>query len=98
MAPDTWMSIGLGVAIGLFHALASLVVSRVAGRFASQGFLKYYMGGLAIRLIVTVVLVVSVVMLVSIDPVAFLLSFALVFMFGLLWEVMRLHRRALTRP
>jgi hypothetical protein len=94
MAPDTWMSIGFGIAIGLFHALASLGVSHVAGRFASQDYLMIYLGGMVLRLVLTAALVVLVVLLAPLDPAGFLIALFAVFFVGLVWEVLLLHRRA----
>jgi urocanate hydratase len=94
MTLDTWMSIGFGVAIGLFHALASLGVSHFAGRFASQEFLTVYLGGMVMRLVLTAMLLVLVLVLAPLEPASFLIAFIVVFIAGLAWEVMQLHRRA----
>jgi len=91
------MSIGLGVAIGLFHALASLGISHIAGRFASQKFLTIYFGGVVLRLFLTAGFVVLAVLLAPIQPAGFLIAFSIVFVVGLALEVIWLNRRANAR-
>jgi hypothetical protein len=94
MASASWLSIGLGVATGLFHGLAGAAIVRIAARFAPQNFVKIYLGGMAGRLFVTLMLVVLLVLLAPLERTAYAVSFFLVFFAGLIVEVAWLHRRA----
>lgn len=87
-----WLSIGLGVGIGLLYHLASRITYRLAAGSGDRRFFLIVLGGVGVRLFAAVTLVVLVLALLAVDATAFTASFLVVFAAGLAREVWWLHR------
>ncbi|MFQ5570782.1 MAG: hypothetical protein ACE5G0_13945 [Rhodothermales bacterium] len=93
--PAWWLSLGLGIGLGLLYSAASLVVNRYALRQDSHRFLLIVLGGMIARMALALALVALIVLLLPVEQVAFLASFLGVFVIGIIVEVMILHRKLL---
>lgn len=87
-----WLSIGLGAGLGIFYLLASLISSKRALR-SRQGFILIVVGMMMIRLLVALVFLVGILVWLPVSDVAFLGSFFVIFVIGLVTEVWMLHKR-----
>lgn len=88
----TFLSIGLGVGIGLLYKVASRAAHRVAARRGGRQFTHFVLGGVAVRLFASVILVVLVLLLTPVDVALFTTSLLAVLVLGLAHEVWWLHR------
>jgi hypothetical protein len=88
----SWLSIGLGVGLGLLFALASHLTHRLAAGTGDRRFFRIVIGGVVARLIAAASLVVLVLSLVPVDVAQFAVSFLVVFSAGMAREIRWLHR------
>lgn len=88
-----WLSVALGVGIGLLYGIASLATLWLAARFdRAQLFMLVFFGGMMVRLAVALALVGLVLTFLAVQALAFVGSFLVVFLIGLVIEISRLHR------
>lgn len=76
----------------MLYIVASLVTSRLAGRFGNSRFLAIVMGGLLARMAVALVAVALVLVWLPVDALPFVGAFFAVFTVGLVGEVLLMHR------
>lgn len=88
----SWLSIVLGVGLGLLFTLASHLTHRLAAGTGDRRFFRIVIGGVVARLIAAATLVVLVLSLFSVDAAQFAVSFLVVFSLGLAREIRWLHR------
>ena len=87
-----WPSLGVGLGIGLLYHVASYLTYRRAARYEDGRFLKIFLGGLAIRMLVVLVLVALILVAAPVHRAAFVGSFLTALLIGIFAEVVRLHR------
>ena len=87
-----WLGIALGGGIGLAYLAASRLTRRLAARFEDERFLAVFLIGMGARMGVALLLVTLVLVLVPVDALAFVSSFLITFVIGLIFEVATLHR------
>lgn len=87
-----WLSVGLGVGIGLLFSLASHLTHRLAAGSGDRRFFRVVLGGVVVRLFAAATLVVLVLSLLPVNAASFAASFLLVFSGGMAREIWWLHR------
>ena len=90
-----WLSIGLGVAIGLGYVAASYFSNKRAMR-SGRNFMLLVVSTMMLRMFIALILLVGIVLTLPVTDVAFLGSFFVIFAIGLVAEVWALHRRQQT--
>jgi hypothetical protein len=93
-----WTSIASGLFVGVVYAVLALTTARLAARQEGARFFDFFLGGMAVRMLVTLVATGAVLALVPpAAPVAFGLTVAALILAGLAAEVALLLRLA-ARP
>ncbi len=90
------LSLVSGVAIGAVYGLSAYASYRFALDRENRLFMLVVLGGMALRLFVTVLVLVLILILGRVNQGVFLISFMAVFALGLVIEVVFLHRRQQT--
>lgn len=85
-----WLSVGLGIGLGLVYLAASYLSNRRAMR-SRRNALLIVVGAMAIRILLALLALVAILLLLPVAPVAFMGSFFVMFIFGLALEVWVLH-------
>lgn len=85
-------SLGLGAGIGLLYILTSLLANRLALRKGPRTFMMIVVGGMLVRMTVTLAAVVLILLLMPVHQIAFVGAFAAVFVLGTILEVLHLRR------
>lgn len=96
MSADLWWSLGLGGGLALLYSLISHGVDRWALRARRSRFVMILVGGILVRMALVLLLLTLVLLFIPVRVAVFLGSFLFLFFAGLLWEVLRLHRRQKT--
>lgn len=91
MTSSVWLSVGLGVAFGLFYYASSVVTHRVAARHP-EVFFVIALGGMLIRMTLCLAGVTLALALLPVQPFPFVGTFMALFTVGLTLEIIRLHR------
>ena len=89
-----WPSVGLGVGFGLTYLALSLLTHRLARRFGVHA-IQVELGGVVARLLFAAGAVLLVLLVVPVVRGAFALAFLATFALGLVFDVVRLVRRAM---
>lgn len=91
--PDAtfWLSIGIGAGLGIAYVTASLISNKRALR-SKDRFMIVFATAMIIRIIIALALLVGIMLLLPVVPTAFLGSFFLMFVIGLVFEVYLLHK------
>lgn len=92
MTSQLWLSIGLGGVLGVLYYAASLWTHRRAMRSRRRRFMLVFLGGMAVRMTVVLASIVLIVVLLPVREHAFLGTFIVVFVCGVVLEVARLYR------
>ncbi len=87
-----WLSIGLGIAMGLGYVAASYFSNKRAMR-SSRNFMLLVVSTMMLRMFIALVLLIGILLTLPVSDVAFLGSFFVIFVIGLTSEVWTLHRR-----
>ena len=82
-----WLSVGLGLAIGVLYIFASLAANRYAVRQEQSRFVVIVLGGMLVRILGAMVFVALVLLLLPVAQAPFIGTFFGVFVIGLVWEV-----------
>lgn len=82
-----------GLLLGVIYIMASWLTYRLASGQSDATFFKIYFGGMTVRMFVTLLAVGVVLLVFDVPEIAFLGAFFLVFVLGLVLEVLLLHRR-----
>ena len=93
-----WLGIALGGGIGLAYIAASRITRRFAVRHEDERFMAVFLIGMAARIGVALVLVTLVLALIPVHSLAFVSSFLITFVIGLIFEVAALHRAGSALP
>ena len=86
-----WLSIGLGIIIGLGYVAASYYSNQRA--LKSSNFMLLVVSTMMLRMFIALILLIGIMMTLPVSDVAFLGSFFVVFVFGLAAEIRMLHQR-----
>lgn len=86
------LSIGLGVGLGILYIVASFISNKRALRSGSR-FMLLLVSTMVLRLVVALVLLVGILLMLPVSESAFLGSFFVVFVLGLVLEIWTLHQR-----
>lgn len=91
MSASSWMGFGMGTLLGVGYVIASYLAVRWASRFEGGKFVKVFVGSMVVRMMVALALVAVVLSSKRIDGLFFVGSFLLLFIAGVIVEVMQLH-------
>ena len=91
-----WLSIGLGIGIGVLYIASSLVINRFAARFKTRRFMLIATSGIMVRLAVALIFVILVLLRLPVEALPFIGAFLATFTLGLGFEIWSMHRRPLT--
>lgn len=86
--------IALGMGIGLLYGVASLLGVRLSKGRSVQQFTTIILGGMVIRIVVTVCVIAATLIWVPVETIAFIGAFAatiLVVMVIEIWYAIRMH-------
>ena len=86
-----WLSIGLGIAIGLCYVAASYYSNQRA--LNSRNFMLLVVSTMMLRMFVALILLIGILMTLPVSDIAFLGSFFVIFVLGLAMEIRMLHGR-----
>ena len=84
-----WLSIGLGIGIGLCYVAASYYSNQRA--LHSSNFMLLVVSTMMLRMLVALILLIGILITLPVSDVAFLGSFFVIFVFGLAMEIRTLH-------
>lgn len=90
-ADPLWLSMGLGAGLGMVYIAASYLSNRHALK-SRQRFMLVVVTTMLIRLLLALVILIGILLLLPVSPTAFLGSFFVVFVVGLILEIWFLHR------
>lgn len=90
-ADEWWLSIGLGAGLGILYIAASFVSNRRAQK-SEQRFMLIVVGTMFMRVLLALILLIGILLLLPVSPTAFLGSFFVIFVIGLILEVWVLHQ------
>ncbi len=96
MSSETLNGILWGSGLCLANFLASYAIARWTFRKSLRTFLRWVLGGMVARLLLTSATAVYLLTVVKLDPLGFALSFALGVVVLLTAEVWDFHRRYVT--
>lgn len=92
MQPENvWLSFALGAILGLLYIVASFVSNRHALRSADR-FMIIVVTTMLIRIVLALVALIGIMLLLPVSPAAFMGSFFVIFVIGLILEMLFLHR------
>ena len=83
--------VGAGLAVA--YSAVAYLLGRAALRSSRQTFMVIVMGGMVARMLVALLILTLILVFVPIHTVAFLLGFFGVFMIGMTFEIVTLHRQ-----
>lgn len=87
-----WLGAGLGIALGVTYVAASLMSNQRALR-SQDRVMHIVIGSMVLRLTVASAALVAILLLLPVAPSAFLGSFFVMFLVGLVVEVWLFHTR-----
>lgn len=82
----------------MLYIIASRATRRFAARYDDQRFMTIFLVGMAVRVFVALMLVTFAFVLVPVHPLAFVSSFLITFVAGMIFEVLELHRTGSESP
>ncbi|MDE2995385.1 MAG: hypothetical protein OXT73_01395 [Bacteroidota bacterium] len=82
-----------GAVLALVYSFSALLLGKVALRASRRTFMMIVMGGMIGRMFVTLIVLALVIVFAPIHTMAFLTGFFVVFVIGLTYEVLTLHRQ-----
>jgi hypothetical protein len=88
-----WFSALIGIGLGVFYGLSAIFVTSWAMNKSHRSFMLLVLGGMMARLFVTILAITLILLLVPVDTMVFIISFFVLFVVGLVLEVVLLHRR-----
>lgn len=93
---DVWLSLVLGTSLGILYIAASFVSNRYALKSADR-FMIIVVTTMLIRISLALVVLIGILLTLPVASMAFLGSFFVVFVIGLVLEVRFLHRNTSAR-
>lgn len=87
-----WLSALLGLCSGGIYVLFAYLSFRTALKKSNHSFMMIVLGGIAIRLFGAAAFIALVIALAPIHEVAFLTAFFIIFLIGLILEVVVINR------
>lgn len=93
-----WLGIALGGGIGLAYVTASRITHRSTAHYEGKRFVAVFLIGMITRMGIALVLVTLILVLVPVHSLAFVSSFLITFVIGLILEVVGLHRAGSSPP
>lgn len=91
-AGETWVSVALGAALGAAYIAASFVSNKRAMR-SRHRFLLIVVATMFVRMFVALIFIAGIMLLLPVLPSAFLGSFFVMFVIGLIAEIWLINRR-----
>lgn len=82
-----------GAGLAIVYSVVAYFLGRAALRSSRQTFMMIVMGGMVARMLVALLILTLILVFVPIHKVAFLLGFFVVFMIGMTFEIVTLHRQ-----
>lgn len=95
MSEGIFFSAFAGAVLALAYSASALMLGRVALRASRRTFMMIVMGGMIGRMFVALIVVALVIIFVPLHKTSFLTGFFFVFVIGLTYEVLTLHRQQL---
>lgn len=89
-ADNLLLSLGLGAGLGILYIAASFLSNRQALK-SRQRFMLIVVTAMLARILLALILLIGIVLLLPVSPNAFLGSFFVLFVVGLILEVWFLH-------
>lgn len=86
-------SLLLGAALGLAHAVAGVVITRLAAGMAQAQFTVVVLGGTGLRMFFVLAVIVLLLLFTTLQTTPFMVGLGTTFVLGLLTEVILLLRR-----
>ena len=86
-----WLSIGLGIIIGLCYVAASYYSNQRA--LNSVNFMLLVVSTMMLRMFIALILLIGIMVTLPVSDAAFLGSFFVIFVVGLAMEIRMLHQR-----
>ncbi|GEM_PF-4105659 len=90
MSVSSWMGLGMGTLLGVGYGMASYLSVRWASRFEGTKFIKVLVGSMVARMAAALALVAAVITAKRVDGLFFVGSFLLLFVAGVIVEIMQL--------
>lgn len=94
-ADAPWLSIAIGLGIGVLYVAASYISNLRALR-SKRALMLIVVATMLLRICIALVALVGVMMLLPVTPTAVMGSFFVMFIGGLTVEIILLHRRGAT--
>ena len=82
-----------GVGLAVAYSAAATLLGRIAMKSSRRTFMMIVMGGMVARMFVALIILALVLVFAPIHKTAFLLGFFVVFVIGLTYEILTLHRQ-----
>lgn len=95
-ADEMLLSLGLGAGLGVAYIVASYFSNRRALK-SKDRFMAIVVTTMLIRILLALIILIGITLLLPVSPTAFLGSFFVVFVIGLILEVWFLHEQTLAR-
>lgn len=92
MPANLWLSIGLGIGIGVLYGALALVGYRYALRSRGTRFMAFAVGGMLVRMVVLLVVVLAVAMWIPLHAMGFTVALVSVVVMSLIVEVVTVLR------
>ena len=97
MVESIWFGALAGLSIGGLYTLSSYLTIRIALGKSDRIFMTLVLGGLAVRLFVTMLILALILALVPVNRTALVAGFFISFIAGLIVEIRLLHSRQAAR-
>jgi hypothetical protein len=91
-ADAPWLSIAIGVGIGVVYVAASYI-SNVRALRRKRDLMLIVVATMLLRISIALIVLVGIIMLLPVTPTAVMGSFFVMFIVGLVVEIFVLHRR-----
>ena len=82
-----------GVGLAFAYSAAATFLGRIAMRSSRRTFMMIVMGGMVARMFVALLILTLVLVFAPIHKTAFLLGFFVVFLIGMTYEILSLHKQ-----
>lgn len=92
MIDTIWFGATAGLSIGVLYTVSSFVTVRYALGKSNRLFMTLVLGGMAVRLFVTMLILALILALAPVHRTALVAGFFIAFMAGLIIEIRSLHR------
>ncbi len=77
MTGSFWLSVGVGVGVGMIYGVVAALSLLIALRKTGQQFMTVFVGGMLARLVLVLALTFGVLLLVPVEPFPFAIALAI---------------------